>query len=682
MNPIRSFGLWLAGEKKSKTTAQTLPAWQLGRPYRPPTPVLSTEDAVRRGYTRASVVYACIRLIADNATSVPLRVYQRHGDKYAALPNHPLQALLDTPNAKLTRRRLYLRAVQHLMLTGNAVWFKIRVPKSGPPTQLWPISPDIVKPIPNERDYVAAYELNINGVRSRIDARDVVHIQLENPETPWWGVGPMQAAMRDTDLFLGNKQWNLRTVTRGAVTPGVLEVPEDLTDEQWARLREQLDGRTFGSDDAGKELILGSGMKYHRMSLTGEELGFLESMRFGREEIAMVFGVPPAMLTPENATLANVRAYNTQFWETTIIPLNVGIADILTQALVPDYDRSGTIEIAHDYSQVPAMQTSLNEQSSAAERLVRTGFTPAGVNRLLDMGFEDDEIKAPSPPPTFTPGAPAEVGKRGSGPTRVKAADLIAFQAALEADRTAWEVEVATRINAVLQTERNNVTSAYRAGGRAASAEAAVNATAPAWEALLTATYIEAGAHFARREYERLAPKARKDFDPSRAATDWAATHAATKVTGITRTTREIIRDIITAGLLEDENGFARTTDQIANDLADTYDSWMFTPGSTDLPMTIESRAYMIARTEMGTALNTGHQEGAAQAAEDYGLELLKGWSTSMDGRERPSHAAVNGELVAMHDTFSNGLQHPGDPNGPAEEVINCRCAVYHTVNR
>lgn len=679
MNPLRALGLWLAGEKKSRTTGETLPKWQLGRPFRPPTPVITTEEAVRRGYTRASIVYACIDLISKTAVSVPLRVYERHSaEEYEYLPDHPLQQVLNKPNARLTRRRMYYRLVQHLMLTGNGVWFKIRAPKSGPPTQLWPISPDLIQPVPDAKNLISHYVLNVNGEQARIEARDVVHVQLENPETPLWGVGPLQAAMQDTNLYLGNKAWNLRTVERGAVVPGVLEVPEDLSGEQFKTLRAQLDNRTFGMDDAGRDLILGSGMKYHRMSLTGEELGFLESMRFGREEIAMVFGVPVAMLTPENATLANVEAYNKQFWENTIVPLNIGIADILTHALVPDYDKTGRLEIAHDYSQVPAMQDSLDDQSQTAERLVRTGFTPAGVNRLLDLGFEEGELQEPQPA-ALAVGVAGEV-RRGRGPTRQKALtgdQLRALAIERDRERQAWEQEVATRVNGLFRAERDLVVERWRGSGSMTSVESAVRSHQPAWVALLTATYLEAGRHFAEREHARLAPKARKDFDPQAIAIEWAERHAANRVVNIADTTIEELAAIISRGLTPDPStGHRLTIDEIARELADTYDTWAFTgPGPAQ---TIDQRAMTIARTELGTAMNHGHDIGARQAAEEYGLELEKGWASAGDDRVRASHAELHGVFVSMDEPFANGLMYPGDPSGPAEEVVNCRCVLVH----
>jgi hypothetical protein len=56
-----------------------------------------------------------------------------------------------------------------------------------------------------------------------------------------------------------------------------------------------------------------------------------------------------------------------------------------------------------------------------------------------------------------------------------------------------------------------------------------------------------------------------------------------------------------------------------------------------------------------------------------------KTWSTVIDGRERPTHNAANGQTVASDAPFTVGGAHgmyPGDPILPPSESINCRCAV------
>ena len=57
-------------------------------------------------------------------------------------------------------------------------------------------------------------------------------------------------------------------------------------------------------------------------------------------------------------------------------------------------------------------------------------------------------------------------------------------------------------------------------------------------------------------------------------------------------------------------------------------------------------------------------------------------WISVDDGRTRGTdpndsadHLILNGEIIRIGDTYSNGLQYPGDTSGPIEEWINCRCS-------
>jgi len=81
-----------------------------------------------------------------------------------------------------------------------------------------------------------------------------------------------------------------------------------------------------------------------------------------------------------------------------------------------------------------------------------------------------------------------------------------------------------------------------------------------------------------------------------------------------------------------------------------------------------------IARTEPIGATNYG----AYEAIKQSGLVARKEWIATVDERTRDTHAALDGETVGMDEAFSNGLKFPGDQDGPAEEVINCRCTIGH----
>ena len=91
-------------------------------------------------------------------------------------------------------------------------------------------------------------------------------------------------------------------------------------------------------------------------------------------------------------------------------------------------------------------------------------------------------------------------------------------------------------------------------------------------------------------------------------------------------------------------------------------------------------RALRIARTEIMTASNLGSMEGAKATGE----ALEKFWIPTYDSRSRDTHMAVESQNPKMmNETFQVGayqMQHPGDPAGGAEEVINCRCAIAYNV--
>jgi SPP1 gp7 family putative phage head morphogenesis protein len=88
-----------------------------------------------------------------------------------------------------------------------------------------------------------------------------------------------------------------------------------------------------------------------------------------------------------------------------------------------------------------------------------------------------------------------------------------------------------------------------------------------------------------------------------------------------------------------------------------------------------DGRAITIAQTEAQAAFAQGRQVAMEAAGIEY-----KQWLTSGNPNTRATHAACNGQVVRIDERFEvppgSGvyLDHPGDPTGPADEVINCHC--------
>ena len=152
----------------------------------------------------------------------------------------------------------------------------------------------------------------------------------------------------------------------------------------------------------------------------------------------------------------------------------------------------------------------------------------------------------------------------------------------------------------------------------------------------------------------------RKDFatDFSLWLDRWIAAHIAAKVTRISDTTRDQIRDSIAIGLREELG--PRQVARLIQERTRTIG---------------RSRAMTIATTEVNGASNAA----TVEAANALDITTRRQWIAASDRRTRTSHEIANGQIRADGEAFDVGgakLMQPGDPSGPPEEIIRCRCGV------
>lgn len=97
----------------------------------------------------------------------------------------------------------------------------------------------------------------------------------------------------------------------------------------------------------------------------------------------------------------------------------------------------------------------------------------------------------------------------------------------------------------------------------------------------------------------------------------------------------------------------------------------------------VQYRSRVIARTEALRSVHEGTQEMYQQAIDNGRLErdsVIQTWKTSGRSNVRDSHSAMEGQQVPVGEPFISGLGNPlmfpGDPAAPAEDSIQCVCAV------
>ena len=223
-----------------------------------------------------------------------------------------------------------------------------------------------------------------------------------------------------------------------------------------------------------------------------------------------------------------------------------------------------------------------------------------------------------------------------------------AIREAMRSAAGAWERDGLLGVSAVIAEHREQVQArleeAYRRGATASG------------ERLMGLVQEKHGRH--ARILKEL-PDAWDD-----ALNRFIRSYTASKVTQISATTEAQLRAIIMRG---EESGLG--VEEIARSIRQDY-----------APQFGQYRAHMIARTETHAAWG----EGSQAAGEASGLDMRKEWVASVDGRERDEHSNADTQEVGLKEAFivmGQELKYPGDPNGSAENVINCRCVSAHIVD-
>ena len=91
------------------------------------------------------------------------------------------------------------------------------------------------------------------------------------------------------------------------------------------------------------------------------------------------------------------------------------------------------------------------------------------------------------------------------------------------------------------------------------------------------------------------------------------------------------------------------------------------------------NRAEPLPRLKPPGAYGAGTLAAGLEQSRVSGRLLRKRWDSRHDTRVREGHREVDGDILQLGMPFYvDGwpLQFPGDPMGPPETVINCRCKL------
>jgi HK97 family phage portal protein len=186
--------------------------------------VVGTDQALR-----LSAVWACVRLLADAVSTLPLDVYRR-GDR-DPLPELP--PLLRTPAAGMSLNEWLYAVMVSLLLRGNA--YGIVTGRSG--STLLPAQVDLAHPdrmgVTVNRDGQVEYRLN----GQEKDPANVWHVRAYTFPGTVLGLSPVEYLRQTIGLGLAAEKFGAQWFGDGSIPSGVIYADRDPKSEGAAKLK-------------------------------------------------------------------------------------------------------------------------------------------------------------------------------------------------------------------------------------------------------------------------------------------------------------------------------------------------------------------------------------------------------------------------------------------------------------
>ena len=281
-----------------------------------------------------SAVWACVRLLSESVSTLPLKIYERQDDGSRKLAtDHPAyKVLCRRPNLEMTPSRFMLMVVASICLRGNAFIEKKMI--GDRLVSLVPLLPQnmVVKRLDSGSLEYTYTEVETQRV---IPAKYIMHIRGFGLDGVC-GMMPMQAGRDVIGAAMAVEESAAKIFENGLQSSGFLSADGALNEEQRSRLRDYMQKFT-GSRNAGKIMVLEGGMKYQNVTMNPEAAQMLESRAFGIEEICRWFRVPPFMVghaDKQSSWASSVEGMNLQFLTNTLRPLLVNIEQEISRCLL------------------------------------------------------------------------------------------------------------------------------------------------------------------------------------------------------------------------------------------------------------------------------------------------------------------------------------------------------------
>lgn len=316
-------------------------------------------------YSKVAPLATAVNMVSDAVAGLVPVVKDKDGKR---VESHPVLDLLVNPNADQTKTEFFKRFAAFMLITGdNFTIANGQVNK--PPLEISIPSPQTAT-VASDRfgdaglirisKTAGAFEFT-KDPGSRYYAGPLLEVWHSKTFNPFPGAlrgqSPLTPIYFDIEQYKQASQHNLSILKRGARPSGIFTSEEQLTDDQFTRLKKQVDLYYSGSSQAGRPMLAdGQGLKYQDSMLTPRDMDFLKLKENITIAIFNQLKIPLPLVTPEQQTMANMAASNLQLYDNAVMPLADRVYEELSLFLLERYKGSEGMRITYDKSKIEALE--------------------------------------------------------------------------------------------------------------------------------------------------------------------------------------------------------------------------------------------------------------------------------------------------------------------------------------
>jgi len=681
------------------------------------------ESHVLEGYKKSWVVYKCIHLRAQAVSRLPLKVYKHKKDgEEEHLPEHDLQQLLRKPNPYYSIQSLLEFWEMSRCLSGEAYWQLVRLGRNDIPEQLYYLRPDRMNIVPDEKEYIKEYIYKINHKENRLNPEQVLYFRMLDPLNEYGGLSPLIPGGRIIDTDNEITEWNKVFFQNAARPDGAFVSDGHLNTDSFDRMNEQIKAKHLGTKNAHKPLLLEGGVKWQEIQNSHKDMDFPGLKNMTRQDICDLLGVPTSLISnrkEDGSTYNNRREARLFFWEDTVLMEGQDLTEALNNELAPRYGDDVFIKI--DTSEIPALRENEDSKTERLNSKIENNWLLLNEARTADGKEPIDGLDITL--------AEHQAKFKNVGLLQTNSKDIVDMKEVksllLEVNNTLNDVkknnrklELFNQYKHLFDDEeikdiKGNLLKKEITLEHAEKWFNYIKQTLPfedRFNKLVTRLFTEQektvldnlSGYEKSKNYVETKDISEGDIDDIIFSFEEQKEYFATESGPLFRNCVQVFgTDALSSlGLAIDfdlENPrvaefLDKKVMKFAEEVNDTtikqlkkelIEGLHEGEGIPELSKRVKGvfedattwRANNIARTEIIGSSNFANDEGLVQS----GVVETKSWLTSIDGRERPEHAAANGQEVPVDKPFIVGgeeLDYPGHYIGSPWNVCQCRCTV------